>query len=459
MTAPVVDIIGAGLAGSEAACLLASNGVTVRLHEMRPGVQTPAHATDMPAELVCSNSFKSQELPSAHGLLKEELRLLASPLLAIAQEVRVPAGSALAVDRQRFSQCVLDKLRTYPNLTLVRHEVAQPPDDGDYCIIAAGPLASAAICAWMAERFSATALNFYDAIAPIVAADSIDYDNAFFASRWESETSDYLNCPFTEEEYRRFYDALIAADQVGVRAFENERFFEACLPVEVAAQRGFQALAFGTMRPIGLVDPRTGRRPFAVCQLRKETLAGEAYNMVGFQTRLTIGAQQSVFRTIPALRNAEFLRWGSIHRNTYLDSPRLLATDLSCKDQPNLFLAGQICGNEGYTESIATGHLAARFVLGRLSGRPLDPPPPTTACGALLRHVTASPYKPFSPSNINFGLMEPLPPGGKKRMPKDMKKTAVCERAVQDMRQWIGPIQPAAFADSHSLPRPTSSAD
>jgi methylenetetrahydrofolate--tRNA-(uracil-5-)-methyltransferase len=408
---------------------------------MRPQVTTPAHATSLPAELVCSNSFKSQELPSAHGLLKAELTLLESPLLAIARSVSVAAGSALAVDRLRFATVVLDHLATFPNLTLIRRELSEPPQDADLCIIAAGPLASPAITAWIQSRFSAAALNFYDAIAPIVAADSIDMAKAFSASRWEEGAGDYLNCPFSEEEYLRFYAALVEADRVNTRAFEDERFFEACLPVEVAAQRGERALAFGTMRPVGLTDPRTGKRPFAVCQLRRETASGEAYNMVGFQTRLTIGEQARVFRLIPGMEQAEFLRWGSIHRNTYLNSPELLTPNLSFVNDARLFLAGQLCGNEGYTESIATGHLAARFALDRLNGRATIIPSPATACGALLRHVTASPQKPFVPSNINFSLIDPLPADSHKRIPKDEKKRMVCERALREMGEWRSRVE------------------
>ena len=435
---PSVAIIGAGLAGSEAALVLGRMGIEVELFEARPLWQSPAHTTDLPAELVCSNSFKSQELPSAHGLLKAELMLLGSPLLEAAKEVCVPAGSALAVDREEFSRKIARKLQQEPLIRYTQKELGAPPTSCRYCLIAAGPLASEKLTTWISSTVSSSALHFYDAIAPIIATDSIDRSIVFSASRWEDGEGDYLNCPFNEEEYRVFYDALRGADQVSARAFEHARFFEACLPVEVAAQRGYEALAFGPLRPVGLFDPRTGKRPFAVCQLRKENNAGDSYNMVGFQTRLTIPEQTRVFRLIPGLEHAEFLRFGSIHRNTYLDSPRLLAGDLSFKVRPDLFLAGQICGNEGYTESIATGHLAARFIAARVRGDVFSPPPPETALGCILRHVTESVDSPFTPTNIHFGLFPPLDQVFRGRGGKAEKKQRQCDRALESLRNWIG---------------------
>jgi methylenetetrahydrofolate--tRNA-(uracil-5-)-methyltransferase len=431
-----IAIIGAGLAGSEAALVLARKGVRVTLFEARPHKMTPAHTSDMPAELVCSNSLKSQEIPSGHGQLKAELALLESPLLSIARQNAVPAGSALAVDREQFAASVNDAIIHEPNISFVRKECVDIPDGFDYCIIAAGPLASEGLCAFLTNEFSSTSLNFYDAIAPIIAADSINYDIAFFASRWEDGEGDYLNCPFNEDEYKKLFDTLTEADKVTARKFENEKFFEACLPVEEIASRGYQSLAFGPLRPVGIDDPRTGRWPYAICQLRKETLDGESFNMVGFQTRLTIPEQKRVFRMIPGLENAEFLRYGSIHRNTYIDSPSLLADDLSFKNRPSLFIAGQLCGNEGYTESIATGHLAALFVKSRLDNKTLSAPPLTSALGALLNHVTHSPEKPFTPSNVHFGLFPPLDLQGRKKIGKKEKKELLCKRATASFKQW-----------------------
>ena len=430
-------VIGAGLAGSEAALVLAKRGIKVTLFEMRPDKITPAHKTDLPAELVCSNSFKSDELPTAHGILKAELKLLESPLLDTAQKYRIPAGSALAVDRKKFSAHILELLSHHPNISIKRREISRPPQEYACCIIAAGPLASDSLTAWLLSRFSADSLHFYDAIAPIIATDSIDMDKAYLASRWNKGSADYCNCPFNEDEYRRFYDALIAADKVKARSFEKETFFEACLPVEVVAQRGFDALVFGTLRPVGLVDPKTGKRPYAVCQLRKETASGESYSMVGFQTRMTIPEQKRVIRLIPGLEKAEFLRYGSIHRNTYMNSPALLSRDLSFKEEPYLFLAGQLCGNEGYTESIATGHLAALFAWAKMIKKVFPAPSGASACGALLRHVTHRAGKKFTPSNINFGLFDIPQSAVKKRIDKDKKRALLCDRALRTMREWI----------------------
>lgn len=431
-----VAVIGAGLAGSEAALVLARNGIEVSLFEARPLKMTPAHSTGLPGELVCSNSLKSKELPSGHGQLKIELEMLGSPLLAAAYKTAVPAGSALAVDRDKFSKDILERIEAEPRITLIRQEITSPPDGFDLCIITAGPLASEGLCSWLVNEFSAVSLNFYDAIAPIIAADSIDKKTAFFASRWREGEGDYLNCPFTEEEYKRFFDELTLADKVIARKFENEKFFEACLPVEEIASRGYQALTFGPLKPVGIDDPRSGKWPFALCQLRKEDQAGESFNMVGFQTRLTIPEQKRIFRMIPGLENAEFLRFGSIHRNTYMDSPRLLSADLSFKERPQIYLAGQLCGNEGYTESIATGHLAALFACERLNGSALVPPPDVTAIGAILKHVTSSPVQPFTPSNIHFGLFPALEQGSRKRIGKKEKKEMLCKRATVALEQW-----------------------
>ncbi len=432
-----IAIIGAGLAGCEAALVLASPGVAVSLYEMRPQTMTPAHKTGMPAELICSNSLKSDQLPSAHGLLKAELDCLKSPLYTMAKECRVPAGTAVAVDREVFSQKVLVAIEAHPHITYIKEEVAAPPPDANICIIAAGPLVSERLANWLLKEFSAESLSFYDAIAPIISADSIDRSKVFFASRWNKSGADYGNCPFTEEEYLTFYNALTEADKVVARDFEDKRFFEACLPIEVVAARDVRVLTFGTMRPVGLIDPNTGKEAYAICQLRKENVSGDAYNLVGFQTRLTIPEQKRVFRLIPGLEQAEFLRFGSIHRNTYLHSPSLLNSNLSFKKRPNLFLAGQLCGNEGYTESIATGHLAARYVTAQTLEKKISPLPTETACGALLRHITASEEKQFSPSNIHFGLFDAITVPGKKRVNKGEKRKLLCERALASLKGWI----------------------
>jgi methylenetetrahydrofolate--tRNA-(uracil-5-)-methyltransferase len=443
MTQPVA-IVGAGLAGSEAALVLARNGFTVDLFEMRPGTMTPAHKTDLPAELVCSNSLKAQGINSAHALLKDELATLDSPLLRLARECAVPAGSALAVDRILFSQAVLKAITDSPGIRFVRQEVDRPPDDHQFTVIAAGPLASDRLTKWIAETFAQNSLFFYDAIAPIVSADSVDMTKAFFAERDNPESTDYINGPFSKDEYQRFFDELTKADSVSAHEFEEARFFEACLPVEVIARRGFKSLAFGPLKPIDLVDPRTGRRPYAVCQLRRENRAGDSYNMVGFQTRLRVPEQQRVFRMIPGLEKAEFLRFGSIHRNTYVDSPRLLSGDLSFRTMSNVFLAGQICGSEGYTESIATGHLAALAVLAKSRQQPLPSPPLTTALGSLLNHVTHSADSPFSPSNVNFGLFPAIQRPGEKKLPKMERNARLCTRAKQDLAAWLDGAKPGA---------------
>ncbi len=432
-----VAIIGAGLAGCEAALILAGHGIKVVLYEMRPLGTTPAHKTDHPAELVCSNSFKSEQLSSAHGVLKAELSLLQSPLLELAQKTKIPAGLALAVDREKFSAQVLEQILSHSNIEFKRCELKKPPSEHQYCIIAAGPLVSESLTQWIIQEFSAESLNFYDAIAPIISADSIDMNKAFFASRRNKGGSDYCNCPFNEDEYKIFYDALISSEKVIPHEFEKETFFEACLPIEIIASRDYKTLTFGPMKPVGLIDPRTDKRPFAVCQLRKENEEADAFNMVGFQTRMTFKEQKRVIRLIPGLENAEFLRFGSIHRNTYLNSPSVLSNNLSFVKNSSLFLAGQICGGEGYTESIATGHLAALFAMEKITQKSLTPLSDYTACGSLLKHITKSQNKHFTPSNINFGLFNTLDFAGKKRINKGQKRKLLSERAIFTIRQWI----------------------
>jgi methylenetetrahydrofolate--tRNA-(uracil-5-)-methyltransferase len=412
-------IIGGGLAGSEAAHQLARRGHAVRLVEMKPAKRTPAQHGDGLAELVCSNSLRSDHPENAVGLLHEELRRLASLILGAADEARVPAGDALAVDRVRFSALVTERVRTAPGLVLESREATELPPPPGLAIVATGPLTPEPLAAALAAATGGAGLYFYDSIAPIVAADSIDRSIAFAQSRYgKGGGADYLNLPLDEAGYRAFVAALRAGEKVKPHAFEEPRYFEGCLPIEVMAERGDDVLAFGPMKPVGLVDPRTGRQPFAVVQLRQEDLAGTAYNLVGFQTRLTWPEQRRIFRTLPGLANAEFLRLGQIHRNTFLDSPRLLGPDLSLQAAPHVFVAGQISGVEGYVESSASGLLVALAVHARLAGTSFVPPPAETALGALYRHVTGAahpPGTPHQPTNVTWGLFPPPPGRVKKR--------------------------------------------
>jgi methylenetetrahydrofolate--tRNA-(uracil-5-)-methyltransferase len=440
MRAPSVGIIGAGLAGCEAALVLARAGIHVTLYEMRPAKTTPAHTTDLPAELVCSNSLKSQELPAAQALLKAELTLLNSPLLVCARKASVRAGSALAVDRIAFSRAVLAEIRSTPSITLTVGELEGPLPLHDAGVVATGPLSSDAIVSWLTKTFSSTSCYFYDAIAPIISAESIDMNKAFFGNRWKPEMDDYCNCPFTEEEYRKFHGAIVSAQKTPARHFENEKYFEACLPIEVIAERGYQALSFGPFKPIGFRDPTTGRMPYAVLQLRRENNAGDSFSMVACQTRCTISEQKRVFHMIPGLENAEFLRFGSCHRNTFIDSPILLSSDLSFKTMPSVFCAGQLCGNEGYVESIATGHCAALFVLDKIRNKQGAPIPPTTSLGSLIRYITGSEKKPFTPTSFHFGLLPLLGPNIGKKISKKQKHELFCKRALDDFKEWMKTI-------------------
>ncbi|MDR0304038.1 MAG: methylenetetrahydrofolate--tRNA-(uracil(54)-C(5))-methyltransferase (FADH(2)-oxidizing) TrmFO [Chitinispirillales bacterium] len=430
-----VSIVGAGLAGSEAALIIAKNGIEVDLFEMRPKVFTPAHKTDKPAELVCSNSLKSDELPTAHAILKYELMRLKSPLLQIAYKTRVPAAVALAVDRKLFSIEVLKKIQSFKNITYKIMECDKPPiENYDFTVIATGPLTSPRLTNYLVDSLGAKKFNFYDATAPIISADSIDTNTAFFADRWNKGGGDYLNCPFNKEQYDKFYNALLSADLVKAHDFENAKFFEMCLPIEVAAKRGYDVMRFSMMKPVGITNPENAKQYFAVCQLRKENANASAYNMVGFQTRMTITEQKKVFRLIPGLENAEFLRFGSIHRNSYIDSPQILSCDLSFKNMSNLFIAGQLCGNEGYTESIATGHFTALSILNRIKNSEIiEIPNSKTAIGALLKHITRTTDK-FTPSNINFSLFEEKEEGVKLR--KNDKKEYFCKRAKEEFEKY-----------------------
>jgi methylenetetrahydrofolate--tRNA-(uracil-5-)-methyltransferase len=404
---------------------------------MRPVRATPAHQTDRLAELVCSNTFKSTETTNAHGLLKAEMRLLGSMVLGAADAARVPGGSALTVDRDVFSGAITDLVSGHPAIEIVREEVTDLPSPG---IIATGPLTSEALSESITERTGSHALSFYDAIAPIVAYDSVDHNIVFRASRYGKETMEgagdegaYLNCPMSREEYEKFLDALSTADQYVAKEFDQVPYFEGCMPVEVMAQRGRETLRFGPMKPVGLDDPRTGRRPWAVVQLRQEDRAGAMWNLVGFQTRLRIAEQQRVLRMIPGLANAEFLRYGQIHRNAYLNAPACLTSHLSLRDDPLTLFAGQLTGVEGYTESTATGIIAAMNLVRLMRGDDPSIPPPTTMIGALYRYLREADVRHFQPMNANFGLIEAL---GTEVRDKRRKKEMLAERALADLTAW-----------------------
>lgn len=414
----------------------------VRLVEMRPVVRTPAHQTDALAELVCSNTFKSTETTNAHGLLKAEMRLLGSIVLDAADHARVPGGSALTVDRDVFSQSVHDRVVVHPNVSVVRDEVVDIPSPA---IIATGPLTSDALATAIRARLGVESLSFYDAIAPIVSRDSIDEQIVFRASRYDKETmagaeegGAYLNCPMSREQYEAFIDALTSADQASAHEFDVVPYFEGCMPIEEMARRGRDTLRFGPMKPVGLRDPRSDRRPHAVVQLRMEDRGGQMWNIVGFQTRLRYPEQQRVFRMIPGLENAEFLRFGSIHRNSYINSPASLTPHLSLRDDDSVLFAGQLTGVEGYTESTATGMIAAANMSRLLQG--LEPlvPPPTTMIGALYRHLREADPRHFQPMNANFGLVEPLPHAVRD---KHVKREQIAARALADMRRWVEELQ------------------
>lgn len=432
-----VHVVGGGLAGSEAAFQLAERGHGVVLHEMRPVRGTAAHRTDRLAELVCSNTFKSTEVSNAHGLLKAEMRALGCIVLEAADAARIPAGSALAVDRDVFSAGVHDRIHAHPRITVSREEVTALPDVG---IVATGPLTSDALADAIRARLGVSGLAFYDAIAPVLAAESIDDSIAFRAARWDKETmadageaGAYLNCPMDKEEYDAFIAALSAADQFTAHEFDKVPYFEGCMPIEEMAKRGPETLRHGPMRPVGLKDPRTGKRPWAVVQLRREDKAGRMWNLVGFQTRMRIGEQQKVIRMIPGLANAEVLRFGSIHRNSYLNAPAALSAHLALRDHPTTMFAGQLTGVEGYTESTATALLAAINLDRLLRGEAPAIPPATTMLGALYRYLREADPAHFQPMNANFGLLEELadPPRD-----KAVKRERYAERALQELASW-----------------------
>jgi methylenetetrahydrofolate--tRNA-(uracil-5-)-methyltransferase len=480
---PRVHIIGGGLAGSEAAWQAASRGVHVTLHEMRPVRPTAVHKTDRLAELVCSNSFRGDKLDNAVGLLKEEMRRLGSLVMRAADKHRVPAGAALAVDRELFSQAITDAVAGHPLISVVREEVTRIPDDAQMfpLIVATGPLTSESLSADIAALVGGDHLYFYDAISPIVLSETIDRAKVFRASRWgrsirgpespdrraplsgvpesacgvDDGEGDYLNCPMTEAEYNAFYDAVVAAESATVHDFDKEKFFEGCLPIEVMAHRGRDTLRFGPMKPVGLVDPRTGRTPFAVVQLRQDNLAGDHFSLVGFQTQLKWGEQARVLAMIPGLEHAEFVRFGMVHRNTYINGPTVLRETWQTRARADLFFAGQISGVEGYVESAASGLIAGRNAAALVLGEEPTAPPRTTAIGALSYYVSHANPRHYQPTNITFGIMPPPPdisttPAAsdssssvasafrRKKPKKTDRKAATSERALAALEEWLG---------------------
>ncbi len=422
-----VTVIGAGLAGSEAAWQLAERGIGVVLQEMKPHKMTPAHKSEQFAELVCSNSLRGAGLENAVGLLKEELRRLGSLIMEAADATRVPAGGALAVDREGFSAYVTEKIRRHPSITVVEGEAVElPPGE---VIVATGPLTSDAMADRLAALFGeGTTLNFFDAAAPLVTFDSLDMEHAWFASRYEKGTADYINCALSQEEYHAFWEALCTAEEAEVHGFEDKYVFEGCMPVEVMARRGEDTLRYGPLKPRGLSDPRTGKEPYAVVQLRRDNAEGSIYNLVGFQTHLKFPEQRRVFSLIPALKNAEYVRYGVMHRNTYLDSPRLLDRYYRLKKEPRIAFAGQMTGVEGYVESTASGFLAAVELARRLRGLPPADFPQETAIGALALYVSNETVAHFQPMNINFGIIPPL---GYRVKGKRNKNAALSQRSLE----------------------------
>jgi len=464
----MIHIIGGGLAGSEAAWQAAERGVPVTVHEMRPLRGTAVHKTDQLAELVCSNSFRGDKLDNAVGLLKEEMRRLGSVVMRAADAARVPAGAALAVDRDLFSRRVTEAIGTHPRITLVREEIPRVPQSLDGpVIIATGPLTSDSLSADIAVMVGADHLYFYDAISPIVLAETIDMEKVFRASRWgrslrgprnggssdpantptlnpaagcsmDDGEGDYLNCPFTKDEYERFYEALMSAERAPLHQFDQAKFFEGCLPIEVMASRGIDTLRFGPMKPVGLVDPRRGREPYAAVQLRQDNLAGDHFSLVGFQTQMKWGEQARVLTLIPGLETAEFVRFGMIHRNTYINGPTVLRETWQAKSRDDLFFAGQISGVEGYVESAASGLIAGRNAAALELGEPLSAPPRTTAIGALAYYVSHAEPRNYQPTNITFGIISPLQPVAGRRVPrkKAERNIALSERALADLEAW-----------------------
>jgi methylenetetrahydrofolate--tRNA-(uracil-5-)-methyltransferase len=438
----VIRVIGAGLAGSEAAWQCARKGMTVELFEMRPVRPTPAHQTGDFAELVCSNSLKSESENTAPWLLKEELRRAGSLLMEIAGQCAVPAGHALAVDRATFSAKVTEVVSREPLIRVRREEVTSLEYDG-VTIIATGPLTSDALSVEIARMSGAEHLFFYDSISPIVEADSIDMSKVYLAARYDKGTADYINCPMSREEYERFYEALVTAQSVEQKDWESLNYFESCLPIEEIARRGRDTLRFGPMKPVGLKDPQTGRTPYAVVQLRQENLRADSYNLVGFQNHLKFGDQAQVLRLIPGLENVRFLRYGQIHRNTYVKAPALLIETLQMKEHPRIFFAGQICGVEGYVESIATGLMAGIHAAALASGGELIPAPRCTALGSLTHYITHADANKFQPANITFDLLPALERKVRDRKERHRKQ---CEAALEAFDRWLTAGAPALRA-------------
>ena len=440
-----VKIIGAGLAGCEAAWQCARCGVEVELYEMRPVRSTPAHQTDKFAELVCSNSLKSESEHTAPWLLKEEMRHAGSLLLDLARETQVPAGHALAVDREAFADRVTQAISREPRIKVVREEATKIDENDGFTIVATGPLTSDALSREIGRLSGSEHLYFYDSISPIVEADSINVSRVYLAARYGKGTADYINCPFTKEEYDGFYDALIAAQSVEGHEWEKLNYFESCLPIEEIARRGRDTLRFGPMKPVGLADPQSGKLPYAVVQLRQENLRADSYNLVGFQNHLRFGEQAHVLRLIPGLENARFLRYGQIHRNTYINAPSLLTATLNLKQHPNVFFAGQISGVEGYTESIAMGLLAGIHVARLSQGLQATPPPRASALGSLVHYICNADPRNFQPANITFDLLPQLDESKRRHIrDKKLRHKLVCEQALQACSEWLECIRETA---------------
>ncbi|MBI4850478.1 MAG: methylenetetrahydrofolate--tRNA-(uracil(54)-C(5))-methyltransferase (FADH(2)-oxidizing) TrmFO [Acidobacteria bacterium] len=437
-----LTVIGGGLAGSEAAWQAASFGLKVKLYEMRPETPTPAHKTDKLAEIVCSNSLKSDEVGTAPYLLKEELRRANSLLLEVAKGCRVPAGAALAVDREIFATEVTRHIEANPNIDLVRAELKEIPNQGQV-IIATGPLTSASLSKAICELTGREHLYFYDAISPVVDAETINYDKVFRAARYDKGDKDYINCPMNIDEYNAFYDALISAESVPIKDFEKALYFEGCLPIEELARRGRDTLRFGPMKPVGLVDPKTGKFPYAAVQLRQENLMADSYNLVGFQNHLKFGEQKQVLRLIPGLENAEFIKYGQIHRNTYINAPDMLNTLLQVKKEPRIYFAGQISGVEGYVESIATG-LVSGITAARISkGLQPIPLPRVSAIGSLLNYVANCEVRPFQPANITFSLLPTVEVEERRRVKQKAERRQLqVKLALEAFDEWLKEVFP-----------------